>query len=386
MKRIQSIDFARGLVMVIMALDHVRDLIHVDSISKSPTDLTTTTPMLFFTRWITYLCAPTFVFLAGTSAFISSKRKTTQTSRKFLITRGVWLILLEFTLVNFGISFDAGFHLLLFEVIAAIGFSFIILGLILNAPVKAIGIAGLVIIFTHDLFPLIPFGESSIAKQILTPFFQLTAIPISSLRTFVMAYPPIPWLGIMLVGFACGKLFEIDANKRTSLFVKIGAGALLLFIVLRFVNYYGEPVAWTRQKDGMFSFLSFMNVSKYPPSLQFTLITLGSMFLLLALGEQLRGRLVRVAVVYGKVPMFYFIVHFYFVHFIMLIIMFAQGFQWTDLSFASGTFGRSEKVQSGLPLWGVYIIWILVVVILYWPCKWFANYKAKHKDGLLRYF
>lgn len=386
MKRINSIDIVRGIVMVIMALDHVRDLVHVDSIGQSPTNLETTTPILFFIRWITYLCAPIFVFLAGTSAYITfRKNNNISLTRSFLIKRGLYLILLELIVVNFALFFDPGFHTIIFEVIATIGFGFIVLGLLLNTSAKWLGIIGLVILFCHNLSPFIPLAANSIAKAILNLFFSPGALPIFSNRVFVMAYPPIPWLGIMLVGFASGKLFELMEEKRKSLFIKIGIGALLLFIVIRYINIYGDSVPWSSQKSAVFTFLSFMNVTKYPPSLAFCLVTLGIMFLMLSFVEGARNKLLQIASVYGKVPLFYFIIHFFLIHFIMVVIMLLQGFSWSQLDFASGTFGRPKGVQSGLELWAIYLIWVSVVVILYKPCLWLGIYKQEHKQWWLKY-
>jgi uncharacterized membrane protein len=371
--------------MIIMALDHVRDLIHVDSIAQSPTNLATTTPALFFTRWITYLCAPTFVFLAGTSAYLSFQRSNNLAkTRRFLLKRGFYLVLLEFLVVNLGLFFDLGFHMFLFEVIATIGFGFIILSLLLRLSPRTIGIIALVIIFCHNLAPMIPLAETSSFKKALMPFFAPAAFPFSN-RVFVMAYPPIPWLGIMLAGFAAGRFFELPEARRRALFIKIGCAAILLFIIVRFINVYGDVIPWSSQKTGTFTFLSFMNVTKYPPSLVFCLITLGIMFLFLAFSEGARGKIVDVVSVYGKVPLFYFLIHFFFIHFILLAILFLQGFHWSQFDFASGTFGRPKDVRSGLPLWAVYLIWIAVVALLYKPCHWFGRYKAEHKQWWLKY-
>lgn len=385
MKRQPSIDIARGIVMIIMALDHVRDLMHVDSITQSPTDLATTSPLLFLTRWITHLCAPIFVFLAGTSVYLSLQNKNNFTEkRQHLIKRGFWLLLLEFTIVNFGLFFDIGFHTLLFEVIAAIGFGFIILGLLLKIPSRTLGIIGLLILFLHNLLPLIPFSENSVLKAILTPFFSPTAIPLSG-RVFVMGYPPIPWLGIMLVGFATGKFFELEAEKRKKIFIKIGLSALALFVAIRCINIYGDPVLWATQKDSVFTFLSFMNVTKYPPSLLFCLVTLGILFLLLAFAEQFHNSIKKITLVYGKVPLFYFVIHFYIIHILTLIMLFVQGFNWSQFEFASGTFGRPKGLESGLSLCAIYIIWISVVILLYKPCLWFGKYKTENKRWWLSY-
>jgi len=383
--RIFSIDFTRGLVMIIMALDHVRDLMHVNA-NQSPTDLATTTPLLFFTRWITYLCAPIFVFLAGLSAYIYLKnRGDISQTRRFLLTRGLWLILLEFGLVNFGLFFDAGFHTLIFEVIAAIGFGFIILSLLLKSSSKTIGFIGLIIIFCHNLFPLIPFGEGSMAKTIIQPLFSLNVFAITPERIFIMAYPPVPWLGIMMVGFAAGKLFELPDDRRKAKFLQIGYGALLLFAILRFINIYGDSLPWSSQTDALYSFLSFMNVTKYPPSLLFCSITLGVMFLILAWAEHTKGKWMDIVVVYGRVPLFYFLLHFYIIHLTLLAMMFLQGFTWAQLDFASGGFGRPRGIESGVSLWAIYVIWVALVLVLYKPCLWFSKYKAEHQQWWLKY-
>jgi uncharacterized membrane protein len=386
MKRISSIDITRGIVMIIMALDHVRDLIHVNSITQSPTDLSTTTPALFFTRWITYLCAPIFVFLAGTSAYISFKNKgDIAQSRRFLLKRGLWLMLLEFTIVNFGLFFDIQFHIYIFEVIATIGFGFIMLSFLLKMPLKTISIIGFSILFLQGLFPLIPFAKASTLQAILSPLFLPGAIPVDTQTTFIMGYPPLPWLGIMLLGFAAGKLFELSDSKRRSLFIKIGVSALLFFIVFRFINIYSDPSPWSRQKDAAYTFLSFMNVTKYPPSLMFCSVTLGILFLILAWTEQLKSNITNIPSVYGKVPLFYFIIHFYLIHITMIVIMYLQGFHWQNLDFASGSFGRPKGVESGLSLGAVYLIWIAVVLLLYKPCRWYGRYKATHNQFWLRY-
>lgn len=386
MKRISSIDITRGIVMVIMALDHVRDLMHVHSITQSPTNLETTTPILFFTRWITHLCAPTFVFLAGTSTYLSFKKSgNLSLSRNFLLKRGVYLILLEFIVVNFLLFFDPLYHTLLFEVIAAIGFGLIMLGLLLKVSIKTIGIIGLLIIGVHNLLTLIPLPENAAIKTALSLLFNPGAFPLSTSNVFVMAYPPIPWLGIILVGFASGRFFEMESLKRKSMFMKTGLMALALFVAIRFTNIYGDPVPWSSQKNNLYTFLAFMNVTKYPPSFLFCLSTLGIMFLLLALTEKSTSKLSRIVSVYGKVPLFYFLLHFLLIHLTMVGLMFLQGFSWSQMDFASGTFGRPKGVESGVNLWVIYIIWIAIVVLLYMPCIWFGQYKKEHPHWWLKY-
>ena len=378
MKRINSIDFTRGTVMIIMALDHVRDLIHVDSLTQSPTDLNTTTPLLFMTRWVTHLCAPIFVFLAGSSAFLSFQKK--QDAREFrsgLMKRGLWLVLLDFTLVNFAIYFDWKFNTMLLGVLAAIGFGFIVLSFLFQLKIRTIGMIGLIIIFLHNLTPLIPFPEGSIVRSILSPLFQTVAFPLMPGKIFIVGYPLIPWLGIMLTGFAAGPYFLKQDDYRKKLFVKIGLGALLFFLILRITNFYGDPVKWTSQKNEIFTFLSFINITKYPPSLLFCLATLGIMLLILAFSENARGSIPKILQTFGRVPLFYFIVHFYLIHFILIAVMLLQGFHWSDLEFNTGTFGRPKDQASGLTLPYIFLIWGIVVLIMYKPCQWFSRFKSK---------
>jgi uncharacterized membrane protein len=383
MKRITGIDVARGLVMIIMALDHIRDFIHVDSLSQNPTNLATTSPALFFTRWITHICAPTFMFLSGVSAFLTLQRTGLQETRKFLLSRGFWLILLELTIVNFGVWWDVHFNVFMFNVIAAFGTGFIVLGLLIKLPAKAIGVIGLLILATHNLAPLIPFAETAILKKVLMPFFAPAAIPLGQGRVFLMAYPPIPWLGILFVGFATGQFFLMDVLKRKTLFLKIGSVAILLFICIRFINIYGDSVPWSHQKNSLFTVLSFINVTKYPPSLDFCLLFLGILFLILAFLENVENRFTRFAMVYGKVPLFYFLIHWYIIHPAMFVMVFIQGFTSSDLLFGFN-FGR-PKEGSGLPLWGVYLIWIGTVLLLYPVCKWYGKYKTTHNHWWLKY-
>jgi uncharacterized membrane protein len=376
-ERIMSIDVMRGIVMVIMVLDHVRDLLHTTSITEVPTDLATTTPALFFTRWVTHLCAPVFVFLSGTSAFLSfSGSGNLSASRRFLLSRGCWLIVVEFTLVNFGLWFDFHFGVFLFNVIATIGFGFIALALLLRLSPKVIGAIGLVILFCHNLTPLIPGAETSAFKRILMPLFAPGAIPFGGDRLFVMGYPPIPWLGIMLLGFACGKLFLRERVEKKKIFLRLGVASILLSTILRFINIYGDSTPWAVQKNDLYTFLSFINLTKYPPSLNFGLFFLGVMFLLLAFLEGRRNKFTDAAMVYGKVPLFYFIIHWYIIHPIVFAMIFLQGYKSSDMVFGFN-FGR-PKEGSGLSLPWIYLTWIAVVILLYPICKWYGKYKERH--------
>jgi len=362
-----------------MALDHTRDILHITSVTDQPTNLQTTTTALFLTRWITHFCAPTFVFLSGASAFLSFKAKdNVAATRKFLLSRGVWLIILEFTLVNFGVWFDPHFDVLLFDVIATIGVGFIILSLLIKASTKTILILGLSIIFLHNLSGYIPAGDSSLFKKISMMLVLPGAVPFNTGHLFIMGYPPIPWLGIMLVGFAAGHLFNYPASKRKCIFAKVGMASLALFLVIRGINVYGDSFQWSHQKNTIFTILSFINVTKYPPSLVFSLLTLGVMLLVLAWIEELQNELTRITAVYGKVPLFYFLIHWYIIHPLMFIIVFLQGYHISDLKFGTNL-GRPIGV-SGVNLFYIYVIWIFVVILLYPLCKWYGNFKDAHKE------
>ncbi|WP_353126565.1 DUF1624 domain-containing protein [Parapedobacter pyrenivorans] len=364
--RIQSIDFVRGVVMIIMALDHIRELFHESALLGDPTNLETTTPALFFTRWVTHLCAPIFVFLSGTSVYLSFRRHAdTSSTKKFLITRGLWLILLEFTVVNFGIWFDIHFEVFLAQVIAAIGLGLILLGILLGTPSRILGLIGVFIISTYSFFPL---------SQLVNPGL----IPLPWGSNLLVGYPPIPWIAILLVGYWAGTLMELEKAKRSRTFLLIGVGCLVSFILVRLVNGYGDPAAWGIQKNDLYTFLSFINVTKYPPSLLFDLLMLGSMFLLLSVAERLSGRVFGIVKLYGSVPLFYYLLHWYIIHLLLFLVLFFQGFTVADFRFGFN-FGRPEA-PSGLPLWGVYAVWAGVVALLYPLCRWYSRYKSTHKE------
>lgn len=385
MKRVHSIDFLRGLVMVIMALDHTRDLLHLTAQTQDPTNLSNTTTALFLTRWITHLCAPTFVFLSGASAYLSLKNHGDfAASRRFLFKRGFWLVLLNFTLVNFGIFLDVHFSVLFLQVIAAIGFGFIGLALLLKLSARTLGIIGLVLIFGHNLFSGVTFPQGTPLNVLWSVLMGANFYQISPKFAFLTTYPIIPWLGIMLAGFGFGKLLGSPARK--TLFWRIALGALALFVLLRTFNVYGDPAHWAFQKDGWFTALSFINVSKYPPSLLFTLLMLGIALLILYAFEGVQNRFTKVVEVYGKVPLFYYVLHWYVIHAVAALVFFAQGYSWSDLQFSGLGFGRPQA-GGGLDLAGTYMVWLGVVALLYPWCRWYGRYKMAHPENwVLRYW
>jgi len=297
----------------------------------------------------------------------------------------LWLIFLEFTIINFALWYDLHFRILLFQVIAAIGFGFIILSFLMKLPVRLLGIIALIIIFGHNLISPLLAGNDSVIKSVFSPLVNFSSYQTTPKFAFVVAYPVIPWFGIMLAGFASAKWFELPEAKRKRLFFRIGSLTILVFTILRLTNVYGDPFLWSIQKNNIFTFLSFINTSKYPPSLLFILMTLGVMFLLMSFAEGIKSRFMDLVSVYGRVPFFYFLIHLYLIHSVMIGIMLLQGFQWSDLSFEPFQFGR-PKADSGIDLWLVYIVWLCVVASMYPLCKWYSDYKQAHRENKwLRY-
>lgn len=386
--RITTIDVTRGLVMVIMALDHVRDLLHTPALTQDPTDLTTTTPALFLTRWITHLCAPTFVFLSGTSAYLSLRRRTdapTRTAtRWFLAKRGLVLILLELTVINFAFWFDFQFRTIMLQVIYAIGGGLFVLSLLTNLPARWIGLLGLLLVIGHGLLPGLPPTATPAGQFVWSLLFRPNVFRPSPDFALLVAYPLIPWLGLMLAGYWAGQLFEQPAGRRRSLLWRLGLGTLGLFLLLRLLNGYGDPAPWSAQREATFTALSFLNVSKYPPSLLYDLLMIGLMLLILAAANGADNALTRGLRLYGAVPMFYYILHWYAVHLSLIGMALWQGFTWADLPSGPLNFGRPPG--AGVSLGVVYVVWAVLVLALYPLCRWYGRYKSSHPiSGWLRY-
>jgi len=380
-KRIESIDLLRGLVMIIMALDHTRDFFHNQAFTGDPLDPATTTPILYFTRWVTHFCAPTFVFLSGLSAWLQSRRKTKKELSWFLITRGLWLVLIEVTIVTLGISGDIHFGFFILQTIWSIGISMFILGLVIWLPFRMILLIGLLIVFGHNAIDFAEKGRTDFPVwwQFLHRGGVLRLWDGHMLGIF---YPFLSWTGLMILGYCCGKIFTaMDAEKRKRTLLWMGIGALLFFIALRAVDIYGDPLHWSKQRNVFYSFLSFMNVQKYPPSLLFMCATIGPGLLFLALVKDTGSRFSKIIKVYGRVPFFYYILHFYLLHIINIILYLSRGH-----SFAEGMAGspglpfKFAVPGEGYSLWIVYVIWLAVVIALYPLCKWYDNYKTNHKE------
>lgn len=392
--RLDSVDRVRGLVMVIMALDHVRDFFHVYAKAFDPTDPSKTYTTLFFTRWITHYCAPTFVFLAGTGAFLSSARGRTKPElARFLLTRGLWLIFMEMTVVRFGWFFNFDYSFMFLQVIWAIGWSMILLAGLIYLPLRAIAAVGLLMIFTHNAF-------DGIRSQSLGQFSWLwvvlheTNVLSPAKGVFILfAYPLIPWVGVMAVGYAFGEILTLERERRRKILFQIGASCVVLFVLLRALNVYGDPAPWAAQtRGGWYTFLSFLNTTKYPPSLLYLLMTLGPSILALALFDREPGHepglLARPFIIFGRVPMFYYLLHVPLMHVIAIIFSLVKygHAEWLFMNFTPPGEPLPEPAGYGYGLWVVYAVWLAVIVALYPLCRWFAGVKARRRDAWLSYF
>lgn len=380
--RVSSIDVLRGLVMVIMALDHVREFFHAEALQKDPLDIENYSLAIYFTRWITHYCAPIFVFLSGVSVGLSASNKPITDSSFSMFKRGFWLILVEVTLITFGLTFNPLFNVIIFQVIWAIGWSFILLGLVRLLSEKAVPLVGIAIILCHNLFDYYNPPQGSTLEMYTNIIFKAFGyvIPISDTRIILDLYAIVPWTGIMMLGYGIYPWFvQFTSAKRTKWLFSTGVGMVLAFCILRFFNNYGDPALWKPYDTSIQTFLSFINTSKYPPSLLYTLMTIGPAFLTLAVLERIRGPLSGILIVYGKVPFFYYVLHFYIIHILVAIIFFASGYPTSDIVPKNNPF-LFRPDTFGFDIGIVYLIWFGVVASLYYPCLKFAAYKQKHKD------
>lgn len=393
--RIQSIDILRGLVIVIMALDHVRDFFYKADIGQAadaamnPTNLETTYPMLFFTRWITHFCAPIFVFLAGTSIYLICLRKPKKELSLFLIKRGLWLIFLEVTIITLGWSFNPFYNVLILQVIWAIGASMVLLGVLIHLPYKIILVIGLIIVAGHNAmdFPSVSEGLKGSIISDLFYFSNFSIYTIAPNHIFIIVYAFLPWTGVMLLGFCFGKLFEpgYEPEQRKKVLIQLGSSIIIFFILLRFINIYGDPVPWSIQPRGfIFTVLSFFNLNKYPPSLLFLCMTIGPGLLVLAFIEKIQNKFTSIMNVYGKVPFVFYMIHFYLIHSLVVVVFYLQGFGSAEIISPNNPFFFKPN-GFGFGLWGVYAVWAIVIVALFPVCKKYGLYKSSHHQWWLSY-
>lgn len=395
-RRLDSIDLLRGLVMVIMLLDHTRDFFHSEVMNYEPTDLTKTHAALFFTRWITHFCAPVFVFLAGTGAFLQTLRgKSKRDLSRFLLTRGLWLVFLEFTLIRVVTWFNLDLHFLgLAQVIWAIGVSMMLLAGLIHLPLRAVAAFGVLTIALHNLLDGIRVTvyrgpgtpTPSFWEGVYMAFHQPGFIFFGKDVYLMMMYPLIPWVGVMAAGYAFGALYGMEAARRRRILIRLGAGLLAAFVVVRAINVYGEPQRWSVQKSFLFTVLSFLNVTKYPPSLLFLLLTLGAAILSLAWFERdRRGTFSRALITFGRVPLFFYMLQWLTAHGLAIIVGYlaGQSVAWQFADPLSRPFPNPGNLGFSLPV--VYLFWIIGALLIYPLCRWFAAVKQRRKDWWLSY-
>ncbi len=380
--RLDAIDLLRGLVICIMVLDHVRDYFHASG-QFDPLDLSVTNPALYATRWITHFCAPTFVFLAGVSIWLQASRgKTGWALSRFLLTRGLWLILLELTVIGFAWQFQ-GYSLVFLQVIWAIGASMVVMAALTWLPVNVLLALGIVILVGHNLLdPIQPRAFGAAAPVWMAVHTQGIA-PLGKLP-ILFAYPFVPWLGIMLFGYGFGRVFDLPETKRRRTLTLVGLGMIAAFVVLRALQIYGDPNPWQMQDAPWKTVADFMDVRKYPPSLLYALITLGPVLVFLPWLERVRGLPAHFLLPFGRAPLFAYVLHIFVAHGLLLLIGTATGRPLE--AFINPFFDPQPSGQGwGLPLIAVYAVWLLVLAILYGPVRWFAGVKARRRDWWLGY-
>ena len=376
--------------MVIMALDHIRDFFHHDSQLFSPEDLTRTGAALFFTRWVTHFCAPVFVFLAGTGSYLATRRGMSRAAvSRFVLTRGLWLVVVEMTLVLFGGTFNFSYQFVIWQVIWAIGWSMVALSVLVFLPWRLLLAFSVFMIAGHNALDGIrssQLGSFGWIWKILHEGFAVINLP-GGIMAFSV-YPLIPWIGVMSAGFCFGRVFDLDPQKRRTLMLQLGLALTAAFVLLRVLNIYGDPSPWSGQPSGIMTALSFLRASKYPPSLLFLLMTLGPALVALSALERTNVSSRNVFLVFGRVPLFYYVLHWYLLH------LAAIGFAWMRYGRVDFMFALPPALSPspagypqdyGYALWVVYLVWAAIVASLYPLCRWFADVKARKRSPLLSY-
>ncbi len=381
--RVASVDLVRGAVMVLMAIDHVRVFSGVPAGGPSPG--------VFFTRWITHFCAPAFIFLAGTSAFFYARRH--DGLPRFLLTRGIWLIVLELTVLRLAWTFNLDFrHYEMAGVLWVIGICMVLMALAVKLPLRALAILGMIVIVGHnltdpDLQAVVEHLNEHAAAgfwKILYVGFYAGPVHIGSLN-FVVLYSIIPWIGVMAVGYAFGRVLTFEASRRRRICFTIGFSAIALFLVLRGFNLYGDPFHW-HSGSRMPALLAFLNTTKYPASLCFLLMTLGPVIAIMPLLESASSHIAGFISIYGRVPFFYYVLHIPLVHALAVVVSKLRLGYVNPWLFTNHPMGNPRPPAGyNWNLWQLYLVWAIAIVILYFPCRWFASLKSRRKDWWLRY-
>ncbi|HMY19203.1 MAG TPA: heparan-alpha-glucosaminide N-acetyltransferase domain-containing protein [Polyangium sp.] len=370
--RIDSIDALRGFVMILMAIDHVRDFIG-PHVAFRGIDVVKAGAPLFLTRWITHFCAPVFVLLAGTGAYFQTAHgKSPQELSKFLFTRGLWLVFLEITVIRLGWFFNVSYKMTALQVIWAIGWSMVALAAIVRLPIRFVGAFGVAMILLHNVFDGVSLDNPLWSVLHVSKMLKLDAD-----HAVFVVYPLIPWVGVMAAGFALGAFVDVDAETRRRRFLRLGAACTLAFVVLRALNVYGDPLPREHYDSALHTILSFLNCTKYPPSLAYLLMTLGPALVALGLMERNDYPGKRILLVFGRAPLFYYVLHLYLIH-AGSIALFVSVYGVQKSLSSLQQFGMPEEMLFGLPV--VYAGTALVVVLLYPLCRWFAELKRRRRD------
>lgn len=389
--RLTSIDAWRGLIMVIMALDHVRDFVHAGAMIGSPENLATTTPVLFFTRWITHICAPVFMFAAGAGAFMPLQRGRSKAQLSwFLLTRGLWLVLLELTVMRAAMNFSLGLpYPVLLLVLWALGASMVMMAALIHLPRPALGAVSAVLILGHNTFDGVRAATLGAWAPIWNVLHQQGVFVVGGVPV-VTAYPLLPWVGVMAAGFCFGPVLLMEPPARQRLMIRTGLALIAAFTVLRVFNIYGDPSHWAPQPSWAMSVVSFFRATKYPPSLIFQLMTMGPALLVLAWIDRRGWTAGHPLVVIGRVPLFYYVVHFWLIHAAASLLAYVRyggaSLAWLSLPLPSmGGPTAAFPPGFGYSLWATYLVWIAIVLLIYPLCRWFARLKARRTDWWLRY-
>jgi uncharacterized membrane protein len=380
--RIESIDVVRGVIMILMALDHTRDFFGNSGLN--PTDPAATTIPLFFTRWITHFCAPVFFLLTGTGAYLSLRKKSKRELSRFLFTRGFWLILLELTVTRcLGWQFNFDYHVTLLLVLWALGWAMIVLSGLVYLPASFVTTFGVVMIACHNLFDSVD-SSNPLWSILHSPNFIVNHPG----RIVFVTYCLIPWIGVTAAGYGMGQIYSWPSPRRRAFLLPLGVGSTAAFVILRAINVYGDPVQWSAQKSTAYTALSFLNTTKYPPSLLYLLMTLGPALIFLWAVDAGTPRWLRPALIIGKVPMFYYLLHIPLIHLIAVAVCYARYGQahWMFESPNLDKFPITTPPGWGYSLPIVYLIWACVVLTLYPLCRWFAGLKQRRSDAWLSYF
>ncbi len=384
-ERLESVDVLRGAIMILMALDHVRDYLGT---ADNPTDLSKASAALFVTRWITHFCAPTFFLLTGTGAFLSLRNKSKRELSRFLFTRGVWMIFLELVVVRvIGFQFNLDFHATLFYILWALGWAMISLSVLVRLPIGIVTGVGAAMVLTHNAFDSVKAASFGMFAPVWTMLHAPGVVYADKTHVVFAAYVLIPWIGVTAVGFGLGQVFEWPAERRKSFLLRTGISLTVAFVALRALNVYGDPVRWSAQRSPLFTALSFLNTNKYPPSLLFLLMTLGPALLFLRVVDGGSPKILRPALTFGKVPLFYYILHLSLIHLIATAICYYQNgaIHWMYESPDLGNTPFTRPPGWGLQLTSVYFWWFAVVAALSPLCRWFAGVKRRRNDVWLSY-